>query len=237
MQRAGAAKGHQGEIARVEAALDRHQADRVGHVGLGNRNDAQGRLLQSQAQRRGDGGHGRSRQRGVKLARAVEEKVAVEAPGHEVGIGHRRGAAALRVARRARIGAGTLRSDAQRSAAVDHGDGAAAGADRDHVEGRCEQRVGSDRTAMRQRRVAIGDQRHVLLDLSGQVLCRGVFVAQAAQQARQNGGHAGHPVGGTGGVQAHAFHRVGQGAQCQAAVRAVVTGSVALCVASMGLQA
>ena len=45
MQRPAAAEGHQREVARILAALDRHRADRARHVDVGDLTDAVRRVL------------------------------------------------------------------------------------------------------------------------------------------------------------------------------------------------
>ncbi len=67
---------------------------------------------------------------------AAEEIVGVDPAQHEVGIGHRRLAAAAAVAGGAGLGAGALRADLEHAALVDPGDRAAASTDRADVDHR-----------------------------------------------------------------------------------------------------
>ena len=74
MQRAGAAERDEREVARIEAALDRHQADRVGHVRFGDRDDAERRVLEGHAERLRDPCVDRLvRERAGRAARAAQE--------------------------------------------------------------------------------------------------------------------------------------------------------------------
>ena len=70
----------------------------------------------------------------VEAHAAAEEGGRVEVAEHEVGVGHRRLAAAEAVAGRAGIGARRVGADGDESERVDPGDRAAAGADLDHVD-------------------------------------------------------------------------------------------------------
>ena len=72
----------------------------------------------------------------IERLRAAEEIIRIEIAADEVGVGDGRPRAAAAVAGRARIGAGALRPDVEKAAAVDPGDRAAAGRDRRHVERR-----------------------------------------------------------------------------------------------------
>ena len=78
----------------------------------------------------------RARRRDVEHLRAAEEIFRIEKAADQVGVGDGRPRAAAPVADRARIGAGALRADIEKAAAVDPGDRAAAGRDRGHVERR-----------------------------------------------------------------------------------------------------
>ena len=83
VHRAGAAEGQQGEAARVDAALDRDDAQRPHHLLVGDADDPGGRLARVEAERRGERGdrrarpprrrarrrrRGRSRRRGCRAA-------------------------------------------------------------------------------------------------------------------------------------------------------------------------
>ena len=79
----------------------------------------------------------------------------------QVRVRHRRQLAAAPVARRPRLGARTLRADAERAAGVAPDDRAAAGADRVHVERRQPDRKAADEPLARARRLAADDRADV----------------------------------------------------------------------------
>ena len=135
MQRARAAEGQEREVARVEAALDQHRAERAHHVVVGDLHDGECRLLGGAAERAGDACDRFLRRFHVEGHFAAEEVLGVDAAEQQVGVGHRRALAACAVAGGAGVRARALGPHAQHAALVDPGDGAAAradGADVDH---------------------------------------------------------------------------------------------------------
>ena len=74
------------------------------------------------------------RRGGVEPLAAAEEIIGIEQAADEVGVGHRRVAAAAAVAHRPRIGARALRPDREEAGAVDPDDRAAAGGDGGEIE-------------------------------------------------------------------------------------------------------
>ena len=134
----GAAEGHQREIARVVAALDRDHANAAHDVGVGDAQDAGGGRDHVEAERvwRMRLATRAARGRGVERHLAAEARLAAEPAEHDIGVGDGRPRAAAAVARRARHGLGAHRADAQRAALVDPGDRAAAGADGVDVDDR-----------------------------------------------------------------------------------------------------
>ena len=135
--RAGAAEGQQRESGQIDAALGRKHAHLVGHAHVDDALDAGGRRHDIHPQRRRDMRLERcARCRDIQPLGAAEEIIGIEIAAHEVGIGDRGPCAAASIARRAGIGAGALRTDIEKAAAVDPGDRAAAGGDRRHVERR-----------------------------------------------------------------------------------------------------
>ena len=136
MQRAGAAEGHERELARVVAALDADHAQRARHVLVDDPDDPVGGLLEAQAHRVGDLLHRGLRGLDVERHLAADQ-VRREVAEDDVGVGHGRLLAALAVGRRAGLGARRLRADAQRAGELrDVRDRAAAGADGVHVDAR-----------------------------------------------------------------------------------------------------
>ena len=81
---------------------------------------------------------GDGRRRAVRVERdgAAQEEVGIDIAEGERGVGHGRLGAALAVAGRARHGPRAVRADMEHAARIDPGDGAAAGADAAHVDGR-----------------------------------------------------------------------------------------------------
>ena len=103
VQRAGAAEGHQREVARVVAALDRHQPERADHVVVHDVEDALRRRLQREPERPGhpllDGPP-----RPIDVERDLAaEQVRRDAAEHQVGVGDGGLLAAGAVADRARL--------------------------------------------------------------------------------------------------------------------------------------
>ena len=151
VKRAGAAVGDQAKGGGIQAAIGRDALDRIGHRGNGDAQDAVGGIGEAQAERLGDLlADGASRGRFVELHLATEEAPGVQAPQHQVCVGHRGTGSPQPIARRPRIRAGALRPDAQGAAHIDHRDAAAAGADFEDVH---------HRYLDRQRLVVATDQR------------------------------------------------------------------------------
>ena len=180
MQRARAAEGDQRVVARVVALLDRHEPERTDHVLVDDIVDAECRILDRLAEalahllHRG-GGRG-----------AVEFHVATKAlhfrqvAEHDVGVGDGRFRTAPPVRRGAGIGAGRLRTDAQRLGELRHvGDGATARAHGADVDRGGAHRNVADRRLTPQSRLAVHDQRDV---------CRGAADVDR-QQVREAGLH------------------------------------------------
>ena len=131
MERAAAAERHRREDFRVVAALDGHQPDRAGHVGIGDLDDRLGGRLDIEAEGRGDmladGGGGGVRIEPVETP--ADRPVGVDPPERQIGVGHRRPVVAASVAGGAGIGARRFGADGEVAAAVDRRDRAAAGPD------------------------------------------------------------------------------------------------------------
>ena len=126
MQRPGAAEGEQRGARRVVPALDRDHPQRLHHRVDGDGDDALGRLLGGADAERLQGAAGGI---DVELEVGGDRRVDGQAAEHEVGVGHGGLLAAAAVAGGAGVGARAVRADAQRAAAVDPRDRAAAGAD------------------------------------------------------------------------------------------------------------
>ena len=142
VHRTGAAERGEREAARIVAAGDRHHAQRVGHVRVGDPHDRRGGGLDGQPQRLGHRAIDRlARRLRVEPDAAAERPRRVERAEHEVGVGQRRVPAAGAVRGRARVGARAVRADRERAEAVDRGDRAAARADGEHVDLRQVDRV------------------------------------------------------------------------------------------------
>ena len=135
MQGAGAAEGEQGEVARVVAALERHEPDGARHLVIGDAHDGAGHLVRRQPEVRAD--------LGVEdLADAIEgrrpadaeQPRRIEPPQQEIGVGDRGLRPAAPVADRPGIGARALRPHLQDSRRAHPRDRAAARADRVDVD-------------------------------------------------------------------------------------------------------
>ena len=144
VQRSGAAERDQREVARVDAALDRHGAHRLLHRRVDHRDDT----------RRVDAGRcERVAGRGadVEPPEPGKRRPVGDAPEHQVGVGDRRLGAAAPVARGPGLAPALCGTDDERAARVEARDRAAAGADRVDVE-----RRQPDREAARPSRCAAG---------------------------------------------------------------------------------
>ena len=161
VQRARAAEGDEREVARIVAALHRDEAQRAGHVLVDDREDAVGGLLEREVHGVGDLLHGSARALDVERHLAAQE-ARRQVADDDVRVGHGRLLAALAVGRRARLGAGRLRADAERAGELRHvRDRAAARADRVHVDARDLDAEVADRGLAADRRLAVLAERDV----------------------------------------------------------------------------
>jgi hypothetical protein len=137
VQRRAAAERDHRVTADHAAALDRVHARGVGHVLLDDLRHARRVPGRGEPERRADvRRHRPVGGRGVERQRAVREALRVDAPEHEVGVGHRSVDAAAPVRGRPGIGAGAVRPHRDALHAVDARDRATAGADLDHLDHR-----------------------------------------------------------------------------------------------------
>ena len=129
MQRAGAAEGHEREVAWVDAALDRHPAHGLHHGRVDHRDDAI-RVDAGLVERvRGPRCESRRSRPGKAASSGMR-------PGHQIGVGDCRLRATPAVTGGSGLGAGAARADRECAPGVDAGDGATARADGVHVERR-----------------------------------------------------------------------------------------------------
>ena len=162
MDRPGAAQRHQREAARIEAAADRHQSDALDHLRVHHAMDAERRVFHRQAERLRDAPLDRGvRERRIERHRAAGEVCRIEPAEHDRCIGHRGFLAAAAVAGGAWLRAGGMRADAQAAGAIEPGDGAAAGADRIHIDHRHAHRKAGDAALRADHRFAAFHQRDV----------------------------------------------------------------------------
>ena len=145
MHRTAAAEGDEREVARIEAAVERHQLQRVDHVVVGDADDAARRFGRIDAELGSDGLDCRACRAHVGIDRAAAEIVLVDPPEPQIGVGRRRIGPALAVGRRPRQRTGRLRADMQLAEIVDPGDRAAAIADLDQVDHRNHDRIAGRR--------------------------------------------------------------------------------------------
>ena len=137
VERSGAAEREQDEVARIIAALQRHETDRARHFVVGHADDGGGDLVGAEAEVRADllvedVPHTIE----LRRARDAEQPVRVQTAEQEIGVGRGRLVATAAVADRPRLGAGALRSHLQDAGGVHARDGAAAGADRVDIDHR-----------------------------------------------------------------------------------------------------
>ena len=90
VQRAGSAERHERQLARVDAALDRHDAHGLGHRGARHAGDARGGLLEPEAELVRQRAHRALGGRAVEPHAAGERRVLVEVAEQQVGVRHRR---------------------------------------------------------------------------------------------------------------------------------------------------
>ena len=136
VQRPRAAEGHERVVTGIQAALDGHDAQRPGHLLVGDVDDGLRCLVRAQPDARAE-----PAQRplgGVAVQRDLAaQQAGRQAAQHEVGVGDGRLVAAPAVADRPRLGPGGSGADAQTAQQLRHeGDGAATGADAAHVHTR-----------------------------------------------------------------------------------------------------
>ena len=122
VQRAGAPEGDKGKLTRVDPLLHRARADRVRHIAVDHCQHPFGGVELVHAKRVGERLDCAVRGAFVELHTPAKEVVFVEAPEDEVRVSHGRLGAAAAVSGWARHGAGTPRSDAERTAVIDIGD-------------------------------------------------------------------------------------------------------------------
>ena len=138
---APAAERHQREVARVIAAVDRHQLERVDHVVVGDAHDAARRLGGVQLEAIGDRGHSPLDGGHVGLQFTAAKIIRINPSQGEVRVGRRRVVPAAAVGGRTGDGAGRARTDVQLAELVDPGDASASLADLDHVDHRHHRRI------------------------------------------------------------------------------------------------
>ena len=96
MEGAGAAVGHEHEVARVEAAADDLVLQRVGHLRVGDLDDAEGGVGEREAERVGDLlldrllGEVAARLEAAALALGAEGRLGGDVAEDQVGVGDRR---------------------------------------------------------------------------------------------------------------------------------------------------
>ena len=195
VQRAGAAEGEQREVARVVTSRQRHHAKRSRHAVVGDAKDRCRGILRIQPERRTNLFVESHRDR-IERDRTVhrEQRVRVEPPEQQVGVGDRHPLSAAPEADGTRRGARALRSHLQESRFVDEGDGAAAGADGVHVHHR-------DVDGHRVLHLELRTHRRYPAPNESDVAARAAHVVrdhvlEAGAGGRVRGGH--HPRGRTG---------------------------------------
>ncbi len=161
VQRPGAAERDQGVLAGIDAALDRHPAQRRGHLRHRHLHDAVRGVLGAQAEPPAGLCHRAARRARVQREAAGERRVRRQRARYHVRVGH--GGAVASPPERGRAGgrAGALRADPQPAGPVHPGDAAAARSGRDDVDRRAEDRVVPHGLGGRDRRHAVADQAHI----------------------------------------------------------------------------
>ena len=226
VQRPGAAEGREGELARVVAALHRHDLQGFRHRVVDHVDDGRSRGADIDAQGLGKAlGDGRFGGGVIDGEIAAKQRALVEVAEQQVAVGHRGLGPAAAVADGAGVGAGAPGADAQGPSAVHPGDGAAAGGHLGEID---------DRHADR---VAGAVHPAVGAGAAADLVLRRRLVLAVADQARLGGGAAhveGNEVGAAGlpghqrcrddaGRRArfdgHGRHRHGLGSLQDAAVR------------------
>ena len=157
---AGAAEGEERAAAAVHAALHRDPAKRPQHGRIGDPDHAQRRGLHAHAHGRCERRDGRPGGGEVHPDVPADDPVRSHVAQHQVGVAHRRPAAAAAVAGRPRIGAGALRADGQ-GTVIEPGDRAPAGPDGLHRDHGLAQGPAAQRAVARDPRLAVEDQADV----------------------------------------------------------------------------
>mmetsp|Transcript_29434 Transcript_29434/g.62455 ORF Transcript_29434/g.62455 Transcript_29434/m.62455 type:complete len:721 (+) Transcript_29434:2074-4236(+) len=121
-----ASKGHQSILSWVNSLLDGTGAHGVGHVGIGDGDNALGALLHGEVELLGEIRHGDARGLGIERHLSSQKVVRHEPSQDNVRVRHGGLCAAARVAGGARNGPGRAGADLERSARVLVGDRAAA---------------------------------------------------------------------------------------------------------------
>ena len=200
MHRPGAAEGEQREAARIDAALDRDDAQRPHHLLVRHPYDPLGGLQLVEAERGrevGDRGPGRL---GVERDAAGQGRVGCEPAEQQVGVGDGGLGAAAPVAGGAGVGAGRARADPQRPARVSPADRAAAGTDRVNVDHRQLDDAAADPPRVGPPHLPVLDHADVARG-AAHVEAEGVAVAAGAGQQRgadRAAGRAGEDAPGAG---------------------------------------
>ena len=130
VQRPGAAVSEHGEVARVEALGGGYCAHRIGHLSVGDAQNAERGGVDVHPERLGDlAGNSATRSFEIELHLSAEEVVRIEPSDDHVGVRHRRLGAAASVAHRPGLGARTLRADPRAAVRIEPCEAAPAGAD------------------------------------------------------------------------------------------------------------
>jgi hypothetical protein len=191
VQRPGAAEGQQGEAPRVDAALDGHDAQGAGHLGVGHAHDpsAQATSRPSSSARRltaacaASASSATSPASGTSALRWPRTRLA----SVTVGLG-----AAAPVAGRPGLGARAARADAQRAAGIAPADRAAAGPDGVDVDHRQRQRPAADLAPSSRARGR--PRRRTRRTSAAHVEAQQVGLAAALGEQGRRGGAAGRPL-------------------------------------------
>ena len=144
VHRAGAAEGDQRIAARVDAALDRHDAQRTQHLLVGDAHDPGCRLVDVEAELSGQPPDRSAGGLQVEPHIPGKRRLGAEVAEQQVGVRDGGLAAAASVGSRARHRARRTRADAQRAAGVGPGDAASTGPDGVDVDHRELQRPSGD---------------------------------------------------------------------------------------------
>ena len=129
----------------IDAFLNGARADRIGHIGVDQSENALRRLVDVEPELRREFADGAARSAGVELHAAAEKIMFVETAEDEIGVRHRRFDAATPIGGRAGNGAGAAWADPEGAALIDEGDRAASGADRMNIDHRHQQGEPGDR--------------------------------------------------------------------------------------------